>query len=285
MMHESSKDHFLSMRIWKPKVAVIQFFGLMTGDTWRSDEAIPFVKKEMKPFLQRSLETSSSSPDNPPVIVDLINKLRQLQVANSRLDDSTPVILEGLTEDLADSVISFYEYVKRQGSKNRFIKKLEDLIILHGLTQGSLTVKVYDDVVVTLRDWREGKGIRFILDCAQLSTQDTQVFLAKTNVGDLNAFFERVIGNDDKDFMTKSSNDSYANLIKSLGVPSEDLLFITQFGQRAKEMKDSFSIESVVVDRGENRKVRSYYLVRFPTVTDMREIVLVDRKKRHHSNI
>lgn len=225
----------------------------------------------MKHFLNNNF--------NDVQLLILVQSLRTLSSNLSTNSPSIPFIEDDDQEPslIIESIINFYQGMKSQGRGHRLLQVLENRVIRDGFLKNQLQLKVHEDVFPSLRDWK-AQGILVYLDCPLMSSEDVLLIISKTTKGDLSQLIDKVVGND-KEFLTSDSTKSYSHVIDSLGVKKLDLLFITQYGQRAKQMHEGLHINCLVVDRAENRKLRSYYIIRFPCVKDLREVQFVQRKE------
>ena len=265
-------NSWTTVRLWKPKRALIQMFGLMVSESWKEDVAIPFVKDNLKDYLKRSIKDVS--------LLVLIEALRYMTRHTINQEQELAFIPDDHEDerDIIEAVVAVYDWFRAKHLHHKQIRSLEDMVLRDGFTRNQIQLQLYPDIIPTFMSWKN-KEIRIIVDCPQLNHEDVVLYLKKTSEGDLNPLVDRVIGND-KEFMTRDAKESYQRLLKSVAIPVSDLLFVTQFGQRAKTMNDNLKITSLVVSRDESmRKIRTHYLIRFRAVRDMREVSFIDKKK------
>lgn len=263
---------FSKIRTWKPTGVLVQLFGLIIGENWRTETAIPFVRANLKDFLTRNFTDIQ--------LLVLIESLRRLSQDLLAVDDSLPRLEDDDQdpESIMDSVVDFYSGMMSRGRGHKLLRELEDKVIRDGFSRNLLKLKVYPDVFPALRDWKR-QGIYIYLDCPQFSNKDSILMIKSTTEGDLTPLVHMVVGND-KNFMASDFLESYTRVLTCIGVPKDQVLFVTQYGQRAKQMTDELGMNCLVVGRAENRKLRSYYIIRFPCVSDLREIQFIVKKDK-----
>jgi len=261
------------MRVRRPRGILVQMFGLMFEEKWKQNQGIPFVMTHLKKYVEQNLED-----------VDLLHTIHSLRISSRSLglhDETVPVILDDnhpVSSEIIDSVYSFYSWLRSMGRGSHELRYFEDLVISDGLKNDLIKVSVYEDVFPAFSDWKK-EGIKIFIDCPHLKLSDVKLFLMKTTAGDLSPLLDGVFGNE-QEFMTRDAKESYKRVLDKISIPVPDLLYITHFGQKAKFMAEVMSMSSLIVDRDENRKVRSYYMIRFPTVKDLREITFVEKPKK-----
>lgn len=260
------------MRLYRPQAILVQLLGVLISEKWKQETIIPFVRKNFPDFLNRN-------KNNPDVLI-LIESLRAVQKRAEDDDPEVPIIEEDTAnpDDVVKSVLAYLDWQTSRGRSNDTTQQLEGLVRRDGYEQGKLKTNVYEDVIPALEEWNK-LGIKVYLDTPTLSQVDANLILNSTNAGDLRKFFKACFGNDPK-YMQADSNASYKNIFTAMKTPFEDILYITHLGQKAKTVTDTFGIECLMVDRSENRKVRSYYLVRFKNVLELNEIEFVTKKVR-----
>lgn len=260
------------MRLYRPKAILVQLLGVLISEKWKQETIVPYVRENFPDFLNRN-------KTNPEVLI-LIESLRAVQKRMEDDDPEVPTIEEDTSnpDDVVRTVLEYLEWQTSRGRSNDTTQQLEGLVRRDGYERGKLKTIVYNDVLPALEEWKK-MDIKVYLDTPTLSQVDANLILKSTNVGDLRTHFAGCFGNDPK-YMQADSDSSYKNIFTSMKTPFEDILYITHLGQKAKQVTDKFGIECLMIDRSENRKIRSYYLVRFKNVSELNEIEFVRKKTR-----
>lgn len=258
------------MRIYKPKAVLIEFLGVVTPEKWKQEVIIPHVKTQITDFLHRNMKKG-----------EILIIIESLRASSRRLQDddpSVPFVEEDTSTDaeVIETVVKFVLWQYNRGRLADGTRELESLVRRDGYLNKKLETPIYDDIMPSLQLWRRS-GIPIYLDCPSLSAADATLIMSRTSKGDLRPFFKAYMGNE-KQFMKEDSNESYGNMFRAMNTPAADILYLTHLGQRAKQITEKFGIECLLVDRSENRKVRSYYLIRFRTVVDLNEVQYVTRR-------
>src|SRR5256885_16652607 len=117
-----------------------------------------------------------------------------------------------------------------------------------------------------------------MLDCPERSESDMHLFLKNTTAGDLSSYVDKIYGNS-KEFLSSSSQPTgHKKIIEDIGIDPSRILYVTHLGQRAKEMTDEVGVESLLVDRTGNRKIRQYYLICFRCAAQLTDVIFVNRR-------
>ncbi len=107
-------------------------------------------------------------------------------------------------------------------AKTTGLKELQGLIWQEGFQAGKLKAHVYPDVVPALRRWNEaGLDVRIY---SSGSVMAQQLFFSHTDVGDLTMFFK---GHYDTTTGPKRSHESYAKIAADMGLPPDEILFLS----------------------------------------------------------
>lgn len=260
------------MRVATPKVIVISFLGSITSDNWRDETVFPFVIANMVTFLEKHEKDSS--------VQILIHELRVASNNISRRDDNAPRI-EDDDEPAAivnESVAEFVKWQYKRKQRSNTIQQLEMKIVHEAFENGDLVTHVYDDVLESLKEWKK-LSIKIYVDSPNYSSRDTELFLSKTTKGDLRSLFAGVFGNDPK-YINDNIEVSYKMMFEETGAPTNEILLITHVGSRAKTLVEKLGVDCALIDRHENRKTRSYYLLRFCMVKGLDEIEFISTKNK-----
>lgn len=254
------------LRLYQPRAILVQLLGVLVSEKWKQGT---YVREKFPDFLIRNER-------NPEVLL-LIESLRAVQKTED--GSEVPTIEEDTasSDDILRSLLAYLDWQTSLGRSNEPTQRLEGLVRRDGYERGELETAIFDDVLPALQNWAK-LGIKVYLDTPTLSRIDGNLIMKSTSVGDLRSYFKGIFGNEDPRYMTSDSNLSYRNIFTRMMTPFSDILYITHLGQKAKQVSDTFGIESLMVDRSENRKIRSYYLVRFKNVLDFSEIEFVTKR-------
>jgi len=167
--------------------------------------SIRFVKDVLFPFARQALPRFLATHAHEGVVAGLVDELRRsegLPVGT----DVAPLLLQWIDED----------------RKHTVLKALQGLVWADGYDEGILTGHVYEDILRTLRAWREA-GLRVGIYSSG-SVQGQRGLFAHTRHGDLSplirAWFDTRVG-------PKKRAASYLQLSEAWGLSAAEILFLS----------------------------------------------------------
>lgn len=102
------------------------------------------------------------------------------------------------------------------------LKALQGMIWKHGYQNGDYTAHLYPDTASALRRWKEAGQDLYVYSSGSITAQ--QLFFGYSDAGDLTPLFS---GYFDTTSGHKQETQSYRNIQTAIGLPSEQLLFLS----------------------------------------------------------
>ncbi len=168
--------------------------------------SLSFVKEVLFPYSARQLPGFVRAHGQRPEVRRLLDEARQ--VAGGALDD----------EQLVATLLRWIEEDRKLGP----LKGLQGLLWEAGYRQGDFQGHVYEDVPRRLREWRE-RGLRlYVYSSGSVHAQ--KLLFGHTRFGDLTPLFS---GYFDTSVGGKKESASYAAIVRELGLPSAQVLFLS----------------------------------------------------------
>lgn len=252
------------LKIYKPKVILLEFIGVITSAKWQEETLVPFFQAHLGELLGREQANSD--------LARLITSLNNEAHIRKRSDDDTPQVGdEGSGPEVAASVIEFVNYQLRKKAITKDVRDIQMRVVMDGFERKAIQTHVYPDVLETLKLWKS-MGIKVYIDAPKYSQAEVEKFMSLTTLGNLNPLIDGIFGQD--------GNEQYEVIVKKLIETAgniTDLLMVTAAGGKAKHYADTFKVECVIVDRFENKKTRAYYTLRFAMVGSFYELQYVNR--------
>ncbi|KAI1287513.1 Enolase-phosphatase E1 [Halotydeus destructor] len=259
-----------SLKVYKPQGILVNFVGVIVSDKWKEDTVKPFALENLKSYLEQNQSDSN--------VLIAIESLRTESTLKRRLETDVPEIEDDNAQfdAIADSVMAFVRWQHTRRRLTKVTEQLEKKVIEEGLTNGKLKTHVYKDVPAALKQWKR-LGFKVFIDAPSLSSEESKLYLKNTVEGDLAQYFDGYFGNE-PEYKKAEITDNYAAIFQAMNVPLQQILYVTFAGKLAKSVSDVLNVDSMLVDRHENRKTRTYYLLRFVMVNTLDEIQFVERK-------
>lgn len=168
--------------------------------------SLSFVKEVLFPFSARHLPGFVRTQGHRPEVRRLLDEARK--VAGEDLDD----------ERLVGALLRWIETDQKLAP----LKGLQGIIWEEGYRQGAFQGHVYEDVPRCLREWH-ARGLRLAVYSSG-SVHAQRLIFGHTPFGDLTplftGFFDTRVGG-------KKESASYAAIVRELGLPAEEVLFLS----------------------------------------------------------
>jgi enolase-phosphatase E1 len=206
--------------------------------------SLSFVKDVLFPYSARHLAGFVRAQGQRPEVRQLLDEARKL--ASGELDD----------ERLVSTLLRWIETDQKLAP----LKGLQGLIWEEGYRQGGFQGHVYEDAARRLREWH-AQGLRLFVYSSG-SEHAQRLIFGHTPFGDLTPLFS---GYFDTRVGGKRESTSYAAIVRELGLPAEDVLFLSDVREeldaaRASALKTWCLVrgEGPAVDPGSHPVARSF---------------------------
>jgi enolase-phosphatase E1 len=210
--------------------------------------SLSFVKDVLFPYSARHLAGFVRAQGQRPEVRQLLDEARKL--AGGELDD----------ERLVSTLLRWIETDQKLAP----LKGLQGLIWEEGYRQGAFQGHVYEDAARRLREWHAQGLLLFVYSSGSEHAQ--RLIFGHTPFGDLTPLFS---GYFDTRVGGKKESTSYAAIVRELGLPAEDVLFLSDVREeldaaRASGLKTWCLVrgEGPAVDPGSHPVARSFDDVR-----------------------
>jgi enolase-phosphatase E1 len=140
---------------------------------------------------------------------------------------------EGLDTDEAGQVEWLLRWIK-EDRKHGALKALQGWLWKDGYTYGAFTSHVYPDVEPALKQWKQ-RGLKMgVYSSGSVPAQ--RLLFGYTTVGDLQPYFSDYF---DTSVGHKREVGSYRNIQKALGLPAEEILFLSDIPEELDAAKEA----------------------------------------------
>lgn len=131
----------------------------------------------------------------------------------------------GIAEADTEALIAQLLQWMREDKKITPLKALQGMIWQHGYEQGAYKAHVYPDAVASLRAWH-AQGLKlFVYSSGSIFAQ--KLFFKYSEAGDLTPLFSNYF---DTTSGAKQEVDSYRKITASIGLPANELVFLSDIG-------------------------------------------------------
>lgn len=192
--------------------------------------SISFVKDVLFPFARRALPDFVRAHHNDPEVRLWLD--RAASDAGGICDDAITVeMLQGWIDE---------------DRKHPALKALQGMIWQAGYADGEFTAHVYPDAVAALKRWH-GEGIPlYVYSSGSVPAQ--KLLFGHSDAGDLtgqfSGWFDTAVGG-------KRHDDSYRAIAKMIGLPADDVLFLSDVVEELDAARDA-GMHTVLLDRRED---------------------------------
>ena len=224
-------------------VPVIRFHGrAILLDIEGTTSSIPFVNGVLFNYARQMLDSYLRSHWDTDEQIHAREQIARDAGAESFAAWSRGEPRQEAREQLRVEVIRLMD----RDAKTTGLRELQGLIWQEGFQAGKLRAHVYPDVVPALRRWNEGGIDVRIYSSGSIAAQ--RLFFAHTDVGDLSDFFR---GNYDTTSGPKRSHESYAQIAADIGLPPEQILFLSDIVAEL-DAAGAAGLQTALVARSEN---------------------------------
>lgn len=169
--------------------------------------SLSFVHEVLFPYASEALPGFVRDHAGDPAIAALLDDVRrEAAEPDADVDRVAGILLDWIAED----------------RKATPLKALQGRVWEHGYASGAFTGHLYDDTARKLRDWA-GQGISLYVYSSG-SVQAQELLFGHSDAGDIrhlfSGYFDTRVGH-------KREAGSYRNIADSIGIPSADILFLS----------------------------------------------------------
>jgi enolase-phosphatase E1 len=155
-------------------------------------------------------------------VEDDLARLRHEHEDDVKQNLRPPALVTGSRETEIDSLVRYVDWLIERDRKSTGLKSLQGKMWRKGYLDGILKAPLFTDVAPALERWhREGLKISIFSSGSVLAQK---LLFAHTQAGDLTNLIDRYF---DTTTGSKTDADSYRRIAASLGLPAEQVLFIS----------------------------------------------------------
>ncbi len=178
--------------------------------------SLSFVKDVLFPYARAHLATYVQQHQHEEAVKDILEASQQVVGETLALEAAIAQFIEWIDED----------------KKVTPLKALQGLIWEAGYDQGDFKGHVYDDAVQNLQRWHAQGLSLYVYSSGSVYAQ--KLLFAHTEVGDLtplfSGYFDTTVGG-------KRETASYERIAEQIGLPAEQLLFLSDIEQELEAAK------------------------------------------------
>ena len=178
--------------------------------------SLAFVKEVLFPYARANLADYVRLHAEEPLVKKVLEETRQEAGAELDTEQSISKLIQWLDED----------------KKITPLKSLQGLIWEAGYQKGDFKGQVYPDAAACLRAWK-AKGLDLYVYSSG-SVKAHKLLFAHTQYGDLTQYFS---GYFDTRIGGKKEQESYHKIAKQLGIPADQLLFLSDIKEELDAAK------------------------------------------------
>jgi enolase-phosphatase E1 len=190
---------------------VLDIEGTTTPASFVYDALFPYARANLRRYLREHARSAE--------VLEATQLLRAEHVGDSEIapqwDESTP-------DATLESLVTYLEWLMDRDRKSPGLKLIQGHVWKNGYDDGTLRGEVYDDVRPALERWKASGIMLAIYSSGSVLGQ--RLLFSHSNAGDLtqliNCYFDTGVG-------PKRAPESYRHVADALGLPAEDVLFVT----------------------------------------------------------
>ena len=182
------------------RAILLDIEGTTTPIAFVHEVLFSYARDHVKEFLANNADADAD--------IACLREEREIDVSNG---DQPPSEIE-----------AYVEWLIARDRKSTGLKSLQGKIWRQGYVDGSLQSQVYEDVAPAFARWRENNLSINIFSSGSVLAQ--QLLFAHTNAGDLTKYIDQYF---DTNVGKKGEAESYRKIATALGLPAEDVLFIS----------------------------------------------------------
>ncbi|MBX9402648.1 acireductone synthase [Lysobacter sp. BMK333-48F3] len=192
--------------------------------------SISFVKDVLFPYARRALPGFVAARGREPAVRKWLDAVA-LENGGVCQDSTVIEVLQGWID---------------QDRKHTALKALQGMIWADGYRSADFTSHMYPDAAPALRRWKDA-GLRlYVYSSGSVPAQ--RLLFGHSDAGDLTELFS---GWFDTEVGGKRERDSYARIVESIGLPAEEILFLSDVVEELDAARDA-GVGTVLLDRRED---------------------------------
>lgn len=173
--------------------------------------SIDFVHQVLFPYASKHLPDFVRNNQADPEVIPILDSVRtEAGEAGADIERVIGILLQWIADD----------------RKVTALKALQGLIWKHGYESGDFTGHMYDDVVTNLRAWAAANIDLYVYSSGSVGAQ--KLLFGYSDAGDLTPLFR---GYFDTNIGHKRQADSYRNILKDIGMPAAEILFLSDVAE------------------------------------------------------
>lgn len=208
--------------------------------------SMSFVRETLFSYSRQHLPTFVAAHGHEPGVAAILEAARKLS---------------GRPEALA-ALVDWQE----RDEKAPPLKAIQGLIWESGYVSGAFRAPIFPDALAALRRWRQAGLPLHIYSSGSLKAQE--LIFRFNEAGDLRSLFA---GHFDTGVGAKIDSASYARVARAIGLPSQDILFLSDDARELTAARAAGLAAAQVV------KETTKPDPRFPTLTDFADLQLISR--------
>lgn len=173
--------------------------------------SIDFVHQVLFPYASKHLPDFVRNNQADPEVIPILDSVRtEAGEAGADIERVIGILLQWIADD----------------RKVTALKALQGLIWKHGYESGDFTGHMYDDAVTNLRAWAAANIDLYVYSSGSVGAQ--KLLFGYSDAGDLTPLFR---GYFDTNIGHKRQADSYRNILKDIGMPAAEILFLSDVAE------------------------------------------------------
>jgi enolase-phosphatase E1 len=183
---------------------------------------ISFVHEVLFPYARANVKSYLTAHLDLPETINSLAQLSQEHAIDIAQGLEPPALGKATRAAEINSVVAYVEWLIDRDRKSTGLKALQGEIWKQGYLDGTLQASLFADVLPALERWRRA-GLRIsIFSSGSVLAQ--KLLFAHTDAGDIteliDCYFDTTTG-------PKNVGESYRLIADELGVPAEEMLFIS----------------------------------------------------------
>ncbi|MBD8216135.1 acireductone synthase [Erwinia persicina] len=180
---------------------------------------IRFVHNVLFPYARQHLPDFIAEHHSQHAVAQVLDDLRtEINQPQASNDDLVAVLFGFMDQD----------------RKSTALKALQGMIWRAGYENGSFTGHLYADVLPALKQWQQQGIALYVYSSGSVAAQ--KLLFGYSDAGDITGLFS---GYFDTHVGAKRERESYRNIASQIGLPAEELLFLSDIHQELDAAQDA----------------------------------------------
>lgn len=246
-----------------PGCIVLDIEGTTTSQKFIKDVLFPYIKRTLPRYLRDRWQSDE-------VIATLARLIRQEE--RDQKDGLQPPKIWKLVETndlnrVIDSIVANVVWQMDLKRHNTALKQLQILVWVYGYENNELRGHVYEDVPAAFKRWRS-LGIRLFVYSTGMAVAQQLLFSNSTGgnlLSYVENYFDLLVG-------PKTQANSFRKITSQyIGIPAQNVLFITDTPEEAKAARDA-GCQVAIVIRQDGKRITATQMQEYPTVNTLSQI-------------